>query len=60
MRSINKDRNGVHTVSLGIFRVLGVMNSVIGNGWERDFMLVRRVPSLLLPLPLAVTSAAWT
>jgi len=46
-------------VLLAIFGVLGVMNGVIGNGWERDFVLLRRVPTLLpilLPFPLA----AWT
>ena len=51
---------GVRTVVLlAIFGVLGVMNGVIGNGWERDFVLLRRVPTLLpilLPFPLA----AWT
>ena len=45
-------------VLLAIFGVLGVMNGVIGNGWERDFVLLRRVTTLLplLPFPLA----AWT
>jgi len=54
-----RQSGGVRTVVLlAIFGVLGVMNGVIGNGWERDFVLLRRVTTLLplLPFPLA----AWT
>jgi hypothetical protein len=41
-----------HTVLLGRLGVIGVVDGVIGYGWERDFMLLGR-RSFLLPIASA-------
>lgn len=58
-RSINEEDRGAWewgqdvTVLLGSFGVVGVMDGVVRNGWERDLVLLGR------PFPLPVATAAW-